>query len=215
MNIKFAFKYFSTFLAIKYVFVKHLITLYKLFKYKFYKTVNFLLQFRLYVYNNFLNKIPSKIIRKFFSKIYIKIGNNSSIRSNVKILNKYGRHIIIGNNSIINYGCLLDGRSDKIIIGNNVNVSREVMIYTLDNKIDCDYFRSESGDVIIKDYVSIGSRVIIYPGVKIGEGAVIAPGAVVTKDIPKMSVYGGVPAKFIRKRSSNLLYKLKDNQFFQ
>ena len=74
------------------------------------------------------------------------------------------------NNSIINYGCLLDGRSDKIIIGNNVNVSREVMIYTLDNKIDCDYFRSESGDVIIKDYVSIGSRVIIYPGVKIGEG---------------------------------------------
>ena len=121
--------------------------------------------------------------------MYIDIGKHSSIRSNVKILCKFGRHITIGNNSIINEGCLLDGRTGKIIIGNNVSVSREVMIYTLEHKIDCDYFKTESGDVIINDYVWLGSRFVILPGVEIGEGAVVASGAVVTKDIPPMSVF--------------------------
>ena len=37
-------------------------------------------------------------------------------------------------------------------------------------------------------------------GVTIGDGAVVAAGAVVTKDIPAGEVWGGVPAKFIRKR---------------
>lgn len=215
VDVKFAFKYFSAFLAIIFLLKKHLIYLLKLFKTKVITAITYLLQFRLYTYNNFLNKIPSKKIRKLFCKIYINIGPHSSIRSNVKILNKYGRHITIGNNSIINQECLLDGRGGKIVIGNNVSISREVMIYTLEHKIDCDYFKTVSDDVIIQDYVWIGSRVIILPGVEIGEGSVVASGAVVTKNIPPMSVFGGVPAKFIRKRSSNLLYTLKDNQFFQ
>jgi len=215
VHIKFAFKYFSPLVAIKIMLKKHVVYFLKIFHIKFRLFITYLLQFRLYFYNNFLNKIPSRIIREVFSKIYINFGNHSSIRSNVKILNKYGRHITIGNNSIINEGCLFDGRSGKIVIGNNVSISREVMIYTLEHKIDCDYFKTEPGDVVINDYVWLGSRVIILPGVEIGLGAVVASGAVVTKDIPPMSVYGGIPAKLIRKRTSNLLYNLKDNQFFQ
>lgn len=34
----------------------------------------------------------------------------------------------------------------------------------------------------------------------IGDGAVVAAGAVVVTDIPPYSIYGGVPAKFIRYR---------------
>jgi len=215
VDIRFVFKYFSVIFAIKFILKKHLSYLLKLFKTKLITAITYLFQFRLYIYNNFLNKIPFRTIRELFSKMYINFGNHSSIRSNVKILNKYGRHVTIGNNSIINEGCLFDGRSGKIVIGNNVSVSREVMIYTLEHKIDCDYFKTESGDVIINDYVWLGSRVIILPGVEIGAGSVVASGAVVTKDIPPMSVYGGIPAKLIRKRTSNLLYKLKDNHFFQ
>lgn len=55
---------------------------------------------------------------------------------------------------------------------------------------------------IIGNDVWIGENVLIKGGVKIGDGAVIAMGAVVTKDVPPYSIYGGVPAREIRKRFS-------------
>jgi acetyltransferase-like isoleucine patch superfamily enzyme len=46
--------------------------------------------------------------------------------------------------------------------------------------------------------VWIGANATICPGVNIGDGAVIAAGAVVTENVPENTVYGGVPAKFIK-----------------
>ena len=48
-------------------------------------------------------------------------------------------------------------------------------------------------------HVWIGSNVTILSGVSIGEWSVVAAGAVVTKDVPPMTVVGGVPAKVIKK----------------
>lgn len=59
-----------------------------------------------------------------------------------------------------------------------------------------------STKVIIKDDVWVGLRAIILPGVEVGEGAVIGAGAVVTKDVPKFTVVGGIPAKIIKKRKN-------------
>ena len=39
----------------------------------------------------------------------------------------------------------------------------------------------------------------MLPGVNIGDNSVIAAGSVVTKDVPENSVYGGNPAKLIKK----------------
>ena len=47
--------------------------------------------------------------------------------------------------------------------------------------------------------VWIGSGAIVLPGVTIGDNSVIAAGSVVTKDVPENSVYGGNPAKLIKK----------------
>ncbi|MAO07771.1 MAG: acetyltransferase [Alteromonas sp.] len=54
--------------------------------------------------------------------------------------------------------------------------------------------------VVIKDNVWIGHGVVITKGVTIEEGAIIAANAVVTKDVPKNTIVGGVPAKIIRER---------------
>jgi len=48
--------------------------------------------------------------------------------------------------------------------------------------------------------VWIGANCVVLPGVNIGEGSVIAAGSIVTKDIPSFSIYGGNPAKLIKKR---------------
>jgi acetyltransferase-like isoleucine patch superfamily enzyme len=53
---------------------------------------------------------------------------------------------------------------------------------------------------IIKNDVWVGLNSIILRGVTIGNGAIIAAGAVVTKNIPDYEIWGGVPAKFIKKR---------------
>ena len=48
--------------------------------------------------------------------------------------------------------------------------------------------------------VWIGVKAIIKAGVSIGDGAVIGAGSVVTKDVPAYEIWGGNPAKLIRKR---------------
>jgi maltose O-acetyltransferase len=69
---------------------------------------------------------------------------------------------------------------------------------------------------VIKDYVFIGPRAIILPGVTIGQGAVVAAGAVVTKDIPAKTIVGGVPAAVIGERKIEKLdYKLGRFRLFQ
>jgi len=70
--------------------------------------------------------------------------------------------------------------------------------------------------VKIEDYVFIGPRVIIQPGVKIGYGAIVAAGAVVTKDVLPYSIVGGVPANIIGERKlKNLHYRLGRARLFQ
>jgi maltose O-acetyltransferase len=176
----------------------------------------FITGLHVYLYNHVFNKIPFLCIRLFFSRFYMRIGKGSSLRLGVRILNNYFKrsNIIIGNNCVINDGCLLDGRVHKIHIGNNVDIARQTLIYTLQHDYNDDYHRTKGGDVVIEDYVWIGSRVIILPGVHIGKGAVCASGAVVTKNVEPFTVVGGVPAKPIAKRNSKLLYTLSDKFFF-
>jgi acetyltransferase-like isoleucine patch superfamily enzyme len=61
---------------------------------------------------------------------------------------------------------------------------------------------STKGDVIIGNDVWIANDVIILSGVTIGDGAVIAAGAVITKNIGAYEVWGGNPARLIKKRFS-------------
>ena len=49
----------------------------------------------------------------------------------------------------------------------------------------------------------IGQNVTIMPGVKVGDGAIIAANSTVVKNIEPYTIYGGNPAKFIKKRFSD------------
>jgi len=100
-----------------------------------------------------------------------------------------------------------------ITIGNNVQITDGVCFYThggghvLRKEIpDYDAF----GRIVIEDWVYIGAKSIIMPGVTIGEGSLVAAGSVVTKSVHPHSVVGGNPAKFI---CSTEEYKNKNMKF--
>lgn len=59
---------------------------------------------------------------------------------------------------------------------------------------------STHGDIIIGNDVWIGRNATIMSGVTIGDGAVIAGNATIVKDVAPYEVWGGNPAKLIKKR---------------
>ena len=121
----------------------------------------------------------------------------------------------IGDDTIIGEQGVFDGR-DKLTIGNHVDIASNVLIYNSEHDINNVAFEATNEPVDIGDYVFIGPRSIILPGVKIGMGAIIAAGAVVTKDVQDFSIVGGVPAKVIGERKlKELHYRLGRARLFQ
>jgi maltose O-acetyltransferase len=150
----------------------------------------------------FISMLPIGMIRVFILKMAgVNVGADSRVNLGIRIYEPEG--ISIGKDCVIGENVVLDGR-DKLIIGNHVDIASNVMIYNSEHDINDENFQAKSAPVIIEDYVFIGPRSIILPGVKVGRGAVIGAGAVVTKDVPALAIVGGVPAKFIAER------KLKD-----
>ena len=93
----------------------------------------------------------------------------------------------------------------KITIGNDVMIGPQVMIIAKNHRFDnvalpMNRQGERSKGVVVGDNVWIGARAIILDGVTIGNGSIVGAGAVVTKDIPEMTIAGGVPAKIIRTR---------------
>lgn len=164
---------------------------------------------------------PSHHVRRFFYRLSgIKIGSGSTIHMMARIYDP--RHIIIGQDSIIGEKSTLDGRrqltnsTGGLTIGNHVDIASEVMIWTSQHDIHSPSFAPIEKPVTIEDYVFIGPRSIVLPGITIGRGAIIAAGSVVTKNVEPMAIMAGVPAQKIGHRTTQQLnYRLGRARWFQ
>lgn len=164
------------------------------------RLANTCLDFHLMLVHFVNDHFPSHTLRRMvFSLAGGSIGKGSVIHMSGRYYHPRG--ITIGSDTIIGFRSTLDGRA-PLTIGSHVDIASEVMIYNSEHDINSEDFHATEAPVTISDYVFIGPRAIIMPGVTVGRGAVIAGGAVVTKDVPEYAIVGGIPAKVIGERTN-------------
>ena len=162
-----------------------------------------------------------KVVFKIEKSGKLFIGDNA-IFSGGYFINPLGCNrgicVKIEKNAVLKIGDYL-GVSDatlwvrkKIIIGNHVTIGAETIIN--DSNSHCLNWLERRKERTVKDKSSlgiihktieicddvfIGARCIIGKGVRIGERSIIAAGSVVVCDVPPDEIWGGNPAKFIKK----------------
>ena len=153
-------------------------------------------------------RLKNYCIKKYYKKQFkscgknVYIGNGCSFTCNA---------ISIGNDVSIGRNCCMQSTHGEIIIGNHIMFGPGVHIHGGNHKIheigklmkEVEKTDSDSdGKVIIEDDVWIGANAIILKGVTIGKGSVVGAGAIVSKDVPRYSIYTGSPEPLLRARFS-------------
>ena len=167
--------------------------------------ISFLRGCKFYIATHWVANLPSFRLRHWYYRhiMHYSIGSESSLHMGLFIT---GQNIEIGNNVVVNRKVYLDGRIG-ITIKNNISISPEVYIVSMEHDPNDPMFATRGGVVTIDDNVWIGARAMILPGVHIGEGAVVAASAVVTKDVEPYQIVAGVPARPIGNRSRRVDYR--------
>ena len=167
----------------------------------------------LFTANHIVNAIPSRRFRLWFYRnaMRFEIGPKSCIFLNTWFDTRSG--FSMGRGSVINQNCRMDNRGG-IQIGDHVAISADVCILTADHDPKLPDFAGRTRRVVIEDYVFIGTRALILPGVTLHRGAIVAAGAIVTKDVPSMAIVAGNPARQIGVRNPALNYTTAYNRLF-
>ena len=155
-----------------------------------------------------VSTLPSCHLRKFIYKaLGASVGPKVVFHFRTEI--RYPHCLTVGRGTIIGDNALLDARRG-LTLGNHVNISSNVSIYTEQHDHRDPDFRCtnpETKAVSVGDRVWLGSNVVVLPGVTIGEGAVCCAGCVVTKDVPPYAIVAGIPARQVAERPKNLRYE--------
>lgn len=138
-------------------------------------------------------------IRSLAEKIKVKFMGNEQY---IKYLRSKG--VIIGTGCNIHKKAVFGTEPWLIRIGNNVRITKGVGFITHDGGLWTlrrmgliDKESVKYGSIRIGDNCNISWNVTIMPGVIIGDNCIIGAGAVVTKNVPAGTIWGGVPAKQI------------------
>lgn len=160
----------------------------------------------------FFFKIKKKITTKYWTFRVRRSSAASGQGLKVNGSSSVTRKTFLGNNVNFN-GMKIDG-GGKVSIGDNFHSGPECLMISQNHNFNTgDAIPYDSTyifkDIIIKDNVWLGSRVIVLGGVTIGEGAIIQAGSCVVSDIPDYAIAGGHPAKVFSYRDIEHYERLK------
>jgi acetyltransferase-like isoleucine patch superfamily enzyme len=144
-----------------------------------------------------------RLKRVYRALIRLPIGHKKRVSLLRRCNYEIGEDVFIGEDLIV-----IDDTEDyenRLFIHDRVAISPRVtlVLYAIPNYSRVkDTIGTKKGKIVIEQDAWIGTGAVILPNVKIGEGAIVGANSLVTKDVAKFTVVGGVPAKFIAKISS-------------
>jgi len=144
---------------------------------------------------DFLYGYRSWLLRLFGAKL----GKNVRIRPSARIT--FPWKLIIGDNVWIGHESIIYNL-DFIKIGSNVAIAHRVYLCTGSHNIGRITFDIESYAIDIEDEVWLPNDIYVGPGVTIGKGTVVAARSSVFKSLESGIVAVGSPARKIRNRLS-------------
>ncbi len=87
-----------------------------------------------------------------------------------------------------------------VYLGSHAVISQDAYLCGASHDYNDPQFPMTSAPIHIGQYAWICARATVCSGVRVADGAVLALGGIATKDLAAWTVYGGIPAKPIKKR---------------
>lgn len=163
--------------------------------------------------NYFVAYIPSWTIRKMIYLIFgMKIEKGARIYMKCVVRSPW--RIKIGENTIINECCYLDGRG-SITIGKNTSISFYTTIISASHDSRSKKFDYIKEQVVIGDNVWIGARAIVLQGTNIRNQCVLAAGSTLKGKTEEGYIYAGIPAQKRKYRDLEAAYDINHYDFFR
>lgn len=142
----------------------------------------------------------------------VKIAATARIDAFCKLSGK----VTIGEHVHIASFCHIGVGGGTVELGDHSTCSSHVVICS--GMPDLDYLHISAADpvehrhplrmkTVIGKHVVIFAGAVICPGVTVNDGAVIAAGAVVTKNVPMLEMWAGVPARKVKVRELDSLHE--------
>lgn len=156
---------------------------------------------------NKIQKLLNYLFQRFLAPRIINLIKYVNVHEKT-VFNSNGM-LSVGQSSVLMNG-FFNLSSGNINIGNFVSFGHNVSCLTGTHDISKNElerqqdFPISGNDIVIEDGVWVGSNVVILGPCTIGKNSAIAAFSLVNKDVPANSMYGGVPAKFIKNIGSKL-----------
>lgn len=130
--------------------------------------------------------------------------------------------ITVGNYVHIGAFCGLHAsKGGRIIFEDFSGVSANVQIYSSSDSFDGQFMTARPGipeecldgiyrEVVLGKYSQIGTGSVVLPFGSLGEGAAAGAMSLVSSPLKPWGIYAGIPCRFIRGRSRELIERLKE-----
>lgn len=134
----------------------------------------------------------------FYCTVAAEIGDYVHIGPYVTVIGGENGSLRMGNFTGMAAGC-------RIICASDECLGKGLTNPTIPRKYRD---RVRIAPVIFEDFVTIGTNVVVFPGVTLGKGSVVGAGSIVTKSTEPWMIYVGIPSKPTKNREKTTMLKM-------